>query len=121
MKQTIIYWVTTGLISLMMLFSGYAYFTDPNVGEGFTHLGFPDYFRIELGVAKILGVILLLIPQVPSRIKEWTYAGFGITFVSAFIAHIASADPASMAIFPLIALLLLALSYVFRLKLEMTH
>ncbi|MEB2775833.1 DoxX family protein [Algoriphagus sp. D3-2-R+10] len=113
MKNKIIYWVATGLVSLMMLFSAYAYFTDPNVSAGFTAMGFKDFFRIELGVAKILGAFVLLIPAAPQLIKEWAYAGFGITFISAFIAHAANADPASSMVMPLVALAMLATSRVF--------
>jgi DoxX-like family len=36
-------------------------------------------------------VVLLLAP-VPARLKEWAYAGFAITLVSALIAHIAVGD-----------------------------
>ena len=50
----------------------------PQVAEMFTHLGFPDYFRVELSWAKLLGVVMLLAP-VPARLKEWAYAGFAIT------------------------------------------
>ncbi|MGZ8781271.1 MAG: DoxX family protein [Thermoanaerobaculia bacterium] len=42
----------------------------PRVAEAFAHLGFPDYFRVELSWAKLLGVVLLLVP-VPARLKEW--------------------------------------------------
>jgi len=57
----------------------------------FTHLGFPAYFRVELSWAKVLGVVLLLAP-VPTRLKEWAYAGFAITLGSALIAHFALGD-----------------------------
>jgi DoxX-like protein len=57
------------------------------VAEAFTHLGFPDYFRMELSWAKLFGVVLLLAP-VPARLKEWAYAGFAITLGSALIAHL---------------------------------
>ena len=77
-KDKIIYWVSTGLISAMMLFSAYAYFTSSQISEAFKHLGFPDFFRVELGSAKLLGALVLLIPQIPVKIKEWAYAGFGI-------------------------------------------
>jgi hypothetical protein len=40
---------------------------------------------VELAWAKLLGVVLLLAP-VGSRLKEWAYAGFAITLVSALIA-----------------------------------
>ena len=112
MKRTkIIYWVTTGLISLLMSFSALSYFLNPEVREGFHHLGFSDSFRVELAVAKILGVLVLLLP-VPARIKEWAYAGFAITFISAFIAHLSAGDPMGNAIAPIIIFLILIASYV---------
>jgi uncharacterized membrane protein YphA (DoxX/SURF4 family) len=107
----IIYWVSTVLLGLMMLSSGYMYFTNPDVKMGFVHLGFPDYFRVELGSAKILGAIILLLPM-ESRIKEWAYAGFAISFISAVIAHLSSGDAPSHVAGPLIAFTLLMTSYV---------
>jgi len=106
----IIYWISTGLVALMMIFSAYSYFTNPEVKQGFQHLGFPGYFRIELAIAKIFGAILLLVP-VKTQFKEWAYAGFAFTFISAFIAHNASRDPVSNQVGPIIFLLVLALSY----------
>lgn len=113
MKNTIIYWTATGLISLMMLFSAYAYFTDPAVSDGFTAMGFKDFFRIELGIAKIFGSIILILPVAPKLIKEWAYAGFGITFISAVIAHAANGDSVSAIIMPVVALVLLSVSRIY--------
>lgn len=111
MKTTkITYWITTSLVALMMTYSAYAYLTQPALVQGFQHLGYPGYFRVELALAKLLGVILLLAPF-KGRIKEWTYAGFFITFVSAFIAHSASGDSAQYRMMPLIFLVLLLVSY----------
>ncbi len=111
MKATkIAYWISTVLLSLMMTFSAYAYLTQPAIKDAFQHLGFPDYFRIELAVAKLIGVAVLLIPSL-QKIKEWAYAGFVIVFISAFIAHSASGDPVSMRIMPFVALALLSVSY----------
>ncbi|HVY75019.1 MAG TPA: DoxX family protein, partial [Puia sp.] len=44
--------------------------------------------------------------------KEWAYAGFAITFVSAFIAHTASGDPVSYRFMPLLMMALLIASYI---------
>ena len=74
-----------------MSFTAYAQLSLPQVAEAFTHLGFPDYFRVELSWAKLLGVVLLLAP-VPARLKEWAYAGFAITLASALIAHFSVGD-----------------------------
>ena len=71
------YWIVTALFCLQMVFTSYAQLRLPQVAEAFTHLGFPAYFRVELSLAKLLGVVLLLAP-VPARLKEWAYAGFAI-------------------------------------------
>lgn len=106
----IIYWSTTAIIGFMMTYSAYAYITQDAMHQGFIHLGFPAYFRIELAIAKFAGAILLLAP-VSARVKEWVYAGFTFTFISAFIAHTASGDPVSNRAAPIIFLMLLVASY----------
>ncbi len=105
-----IYWGSTILLALMMAASGTMYFIAEDMAQTFAQLGFPDYFRIELGVAKILGAAALLVP-LPRAVKEWTYAGFTISFVSAVIAHLASGDPIATIIPPVVAFLILAASY----------
>ncbi|WP_184549669.1 DoxX family protein [Mucilaginibacter sp. FT3.2] len=107
----ITYWITTSIIALMMTYSAVAYLTKPEMTQAFHHLGFPDYFRVELAVAKVIGAILLLIP-VSSKVKEWAYAGFFIVFVSAFIAHTASGDPVAVRVAPVVFLAILGVSYV---------
>src|SRR5438876_12164565 len=90
-----LYWTTTAIVSAVMVFSAINFNLRNPVGPmkgAFAHLGFPDYFRIELTVAKICGVLALLIPGVPARVKEFAYAGFAITLVSASIAHFSSGD-----------------------------
>ena len=89
--ETIGYWIVTALFCLQMGFTAYAQLRLPQVAQMFTHLGFPDYFRVELSWVKLLGVIVLLTP-VSSRLKEWAYAGFAITLASALIAHFAVGD-----------------------------
>jgi len=111
MKKTYLYWISTVLLAVFMLASGSAYFFVESMADNFDRLGFPDYFRIELGAAKILGAIVLVTP-VPRRVKEWTYAGFGITFISAAYAHGAAGDPIGTAIPPVVALAILATSYL---------
>lgn len=84
----IAFWTVTALFCLQIGFTAYAQLRLPQVAEAFVRLGFPGYFRVELAWAKLLGVVLLLVP-VPARLKEWAYAGFFITLVSALIAHLA--------------------------------
>ena len=81
------FWVATALFCLQMGFTVYAQLRLPQVAEEFSRLGFPAYFRVELSWAKLFGIALLLGP-VPARLKEWAYAGFAITLVSAVIAHL---------------------------------
>jgi hypothetical protein len=85
------FWTATALFCLQIGFTAYAQLSLPQVSEAFTHLGFPDYFRVELSLAKLLGVAILLTP-VAARLKEWAYAGFAITLVSALIAHLSVGD-----------------------------
>lgn len=85
------YRIATVLFCLQMSFTAYAQLQLPQVAETFSHLGFPAYFRVELAVAKLVGVVLLLSP-VPARWKEWAYAGFAMNLVSAVIAHVAVGD-----------------------------
>lgn len=108
---TISYWITTGLLSLAMLFSAYVYLTQPAMQQAFVHLGYPAHFRVELAGAKVLGVLLLLAP-VGARPKEWAYAGFAFTFVAAFLAHTDVGDSLAERLSPLLTLALLGASYV---------
>lgn len=85
------FWAVTALFCLQIGFTAYAQLNLPVVAEAFAHLGFPDYFRVELAWAKLLGVVLLLAP-VSARLKEWAYAGFAITLGSALIAHFSVGD-----------------------------
>ena len=85
------FWIVTALFCLQIGFTAYAQLRLPQVAEMFTHLGFPDYFRVELSWAKLLGVALLLAP-VPAWLKEWAHAGFAITLASALIAHFSVGD-----------------------------
>jgi DoxX-like protein len=111
-QNEIIYWVSTGLIGFIWLFSTVIMLTPAKV-EAMARLGFPDYFRIELIAAKVFGLIALLLPRVPVRIKEWAYAGYGIILVSASVAHWHAGDPLVNVVEPLTFLVILAVSNVY--------
>jgi hypothetical protein len=97
--ERLIYLTTTCLVLAVMVFSIVNFtvndrFPFPNGPEGaFVHLGFPGYFKVELTVVKILGVLALLIPTVPFKVKEFAYFGFAITLASASIAHFGRGEP----------------------------
>ncbi len=104
MKQNkTLYKVAKGFIIFFMLFSAYFSYTH---AADLQKLGFPDYFRIELVIAKIIGAIVLLLPFTSVRVREWVYVGFIIAMVSALIAHICSGDPISKVIFVSVDLIL---------------
>ena len=86
-KYNRIHWLLSAAFSTILLFSAYLTGSEK---EAFKRLGFPDYFRIELMIGKIIGAIVLLIPQAPQRFREWIYAAFGINLISAFIARLNS-------------------------------
>ena len=103
-RERSLYRTSTGLVLAVMLFSIVNFvfndhFPFPNGPEGaFVHLGFPPYFKVELTIAKILGVLALLIPAVPFKVKEFAYAGFAITLVSAAIAHFGRGDARNLSV-----------------------
>ena len=113
MTRTIVYWVTTGLLGGLSAFAGLNYLSgSPQAIQAFVHLGYPQQLRIILGIAKLLGAIVLVAPGL-AKLKEWAYAGFAFARISAFVAHYLAKD-GPKAFVPLILLVLLAISYVTR-------
>ena len=113
----IIYWISTIWLALGMLSTGMVQLLKEKTGTGgvdsITHLGYPVYFLTMLGICKVLGVVVLLIPKFP-LLKEWVYAGFFFIMLGAIFSHIASGDPANE-LFPSVLLLILtAVSWYFR-------
>ena len=127
-KDRTIYWITTGIVSAVMVYSivNFTLFDRfPFPEGGFVHLGLPGYFRTELTIAKALGVLALLVPGVPAKVKEFAYFGFGITLLSASFAHFSSGDARISVLFvldPLVFLGVLIVSYVYFNKVrDLTH
>lgn len=112
-KDKIIFWITTGFIFLFEGVMPAIYSQSEMAKEGIRHLGYPDYFGMMLTVFKVLGTLALIIPQVPHRVKEWAYAGFGFDFISAFVSHWAVDGLSGTVFFPLIVLAVLVVSYVY--------
>ena len=113
MGRKIGYWATTGLLSALSLFAAYSYLSGAaQAVEGFARVGYPQQLRILLGIAKLLGVIVLLAPGLP-RLKEWAYAGFTFAWIAATVAHYLVNEKPS-AVMALLLLVLLAISYITR-------
>jgi len=81
----------------------------------FAHLGYPRFLMPFLGIAKALGVVVILLPGVP-RLKEWAFAGLVIDLVGALYSHLSVGDGPSAWMAPVIGLLLVSGAYcMFRL------
>jgi DoxX-like protein len=114
----IVYWSFTALFCLEMCFTAY-YELLPQGAQAFANLGFPaGSFRMELSLAKLLGVAVLLFPMAPARLKEWAYAGFAINLVSALITHLARGQGPAAVSPSAITSVLWAFSYVFWRRLQ---
>ena len=112
-RDTILFWITNGLFCLIMLTSAIPnLLQDEQWVKVFQQLGYPQYLLPFLGVAKILGIIALLVPGYP-RIKEWAYAGFFFDLVGATYSGLAAGgfDPLMLTL--AIWYALLGLSYGF--------
>ncbi len=111
-KTNIFYWVFTGLFAFLMLGSAIPdIMSSPVAIQGMhNELGYPAYFVPFIGVAKLLGVIAILVPGFP-RLKEWAYAGLVFDLVGATFSIIAIGKPDWMFMF--LPLALAAASYIF--------
>ena len=114
----IIFWVTTTLIFLFEGVMPALTSQSEMAKEGIHHLGYPEYFGVMLTVFKVLGALVLIIPQVPARVKEWAYAGFAIDFIAAFVSNAAVDGFKGLTFFPLLVLVVLIVSYVYYHKIK---
>ncbi len=110
MKTTkIIYWVTT---SIICLFASSAIFMNSEMAiEGTKHVGIPRWLGLEISIGQLIGLVLLIVPAVPARLKEWAYVGFGILYISAVVAHVAIGDPLNNTVMAIVFFGLLLASY----------
>ena len=112
-KTNIIYWIFTGLLCLGMLFASVPSLIFRAQAETFFNaLSFPTYMITFLDVAKILGVIAILIPGYP-RLKEWAYAGLAFDLIGATYAQIAKGLPPANCAFMIIWFIPLVGSYIY--------
>lgn len=123
-KLNIIYWIFTVLFALLMLFS-----TIPDLMKDeqaveimVNQLGYPEYLIQFIGVAKLLGVVAILVPGF-NRLKEWAYAGLFFDLVGATYSAIASSGFDPMMLMMLVFFIPGMLSYIYhhkRLKAKQT-
>ncbi|MCZ6688979.1 MAG: DoxX family protein [Planctomycetota bacterium] len=110
-KNKVIYWISTGLLVAMMLMSvGMYFFKHEMVSGVFTSLGYPIYMVYPLAIAKFLGVVAIATRK-SAFLKGWAYAGFSFVFMLALSAHLNAKDGGYVP--PIVAMILLATSYMF--------
>jgi DoxX-like family len=113
MSRKIADWGATGLVAIEALFGAFTYLTAaPQAVENFRHVGYPQQLRVLLGIWKLAGAIVLVLPRLPT-LKEWAYAGFAFTWIAACVAHYLAGDGA-LVLLPVALIGLLAVSYVTR-------
>lgn len=85
--QKIIYWIATGLLTIIILFSVYNHFANyEKIAGFFEHFNYPVYLVYPLAIAKLLGLVAIW-GDFSSWLKEWAYAGFFFDTLLAFFAH----------------------------------
>ncbi|HWY99236.1 MAG TPA: DoxX family protein [Bacteroidia bacterium] len=111
-KVNIAYWIVTGLYGLFIIGTSIPDVTNnPDAVKIITtQLGYPAYFIVFIGIAKILGGIAILIPGFP-RIKEWAYAGLTFDLIGALYSTIAVGEPAKQWSFFVVFFAVLFTSY----------
>ena len=94
-KIKINYWIFTSMFAFIMLGSAIPdILSVPIAVEGFKKMGYPAYLLPFIGIAKLAGVIVILLPGYP-RLKEWAYAGLVIDLAGATYSIISSGQPVS--------------------------
>ncbi len=113
-RNRLIYLISTGLLTALMLMSaGMYFFNNQMVSETFTSLGYPTHIIYPLAIAKILGLVAIWTKK-SQTLKEWAYAGFFFDFVLATTAHFVANDGGAMP--ALFAIVLVLVSYNFEKK-----
>lgn len=93
-------------------------FTPDQATVGTRPLGYPDYFAHALIICKALGVLAITLPGVRPLLREWAYAGLTFNLLFAAYSHACVDKNVGFVFMPLLVLVILAISYVYRRKLR---
>lgn len=113
-KRLIAYWITTAVTALVFVGGGIVdLLRGDAVLESLRTLGYPAYFATILGVWKVLGGIVVVLPRYP-RLKEWAYAGMVFDLTAAAASHAAVGDPIRNVVTPIVLTAIVAASWALR-------
>jgi hypothetical protein len=109
----IIYRVANIALALFIL-PGLFFMNSEMAQEGLAHVGLTDAVWLAhlTGFGSPLAILLIMLPKIPNRLKEWAYVGLGIIYLGAFYAHLYIGDPVAMTIMPLVTFAVLLVSYL---------
>ena len=112
--RAVTYWLATGFIAAEFALGGvWDLLQISYVRTVLAHLGYPSYFATFMGIWKVPGSVVLVVPRLP-RLKEWVYAGMVYEMTGALFSHLNVGDGARAAAIPLVILGLIALSWALR-------
>lgn len=119
-KDRIIFWIVTIIIFLWegLMPLGTLLFAPEYANAGTKPLGYPDYFAYSLIISKFLGATALIIPRLPSKLREWAYAGLTFSLIFAVISHAVVDGNIVYILLPIIVMILLAVSYIYNQKIK---
>lgn len=112
--KKIAYWVSTGLVALAFLVGGAMdLLQPPDAVDGMLALGMPIYVMTLLGMWKVPGALVLLVPRL-ALVKEWAYAGIVFDLTGASFAHASVGDGADKVLTPLVIMAIAIVSWSLR-------
>lgn len=116
-KIKTLYWIFTILFGGFMIFSAIPDALNSVDAVQLMHdqLGYPLYIIPFIGVAKILGALVLFIPGF-ARVKEWAYAGLMFDLIGAMYSLLYIGGGIAAGGFMSLIILIGALSYIYHHK-----
>lgn len=110
-RQKIIFWIATAIIFFWCGVMTVVFFGSEEQKAGMEHYGYPPYFAPMVNVFSILGSLVLVLPFVPARVKEWAYFGFALNFIGAAVSNWAVDGFGFQVVFPLLFFIPWGVSY----------
>lgn len=113
-SRTVVYWIATGLVAAEFAVGGvWDLLQIQYVRTILSHLGYPMYFATFMGIWKLPGSVVLVLPGLP-RLKEWVYAGMIYEMTGAVFSHLAVGDGPAAVAAPVVLIVLIGTSWLLR-------